>query len=295
VHGIVDQEQPRQLAGALGRPRLTIDHLLLDTAAWRRVDKVVLVGCGAAYHVGLVLKYVLGHWARLRCEVDLTSEYGFRDPAIDAGTLVVPISPSSTGDRSDATLGGGFLSQLTVGYVVALSAAAARRSLPPSAIDALRQELAAMPDKVEAAAAGLDPVRTIARSLVGASRVLVLGRHVGYPVALEAARLLRVAGCARAEGFAAGELKHGPIALIEDGTPVIVVLPPRESELRDKVISNIQEVRARGARTIVVADEADDVAASYSDDALLVPAVSPLLQPLLAMVPLRALAFEISG
>jgi len=168
--------------------------------------------------------------------------------------------------------------------------------LTRSELRRLVDELTAMPEKVDKVLGRLEPIREIARSLAEAKSTLFLGRHVSYPVALEGALKLKEIAYTHAEGFAAGELKHGPIALIEDGTPVIVMVPSQaQAVLHDKVTSNMQEVRARGARTIAIAEEGDDAVVSCSDHVLFVPAVPPLLQPLLTTVPLQAFACEMAS
>jgi glutamine---fructose-6-phosphate transaminase (isomerizing) len=333
-------EQPRAVAdtlsGRLDPGRLPTAETGLGPADWRHIDKLVVVGCGTAFHAGLVTKYAWERWTRIPCEVELASEFRSRDPVLDSRTLVLAISQSgetmdtlmavrkardrgatvlavcntmgSTIPReSDAALftragpeiavasTKAFLTQLAAGYLVALSAATARRTLPRTDSRRAERELSAVPDKLEKVVGALDPMREIARSLADARSVLFLGRHVGYPVALEGALKVKELAYLHAEGFAAGELKHGPIALVEDGTPVIVVMPSREQAvLHGKVASNIQEVRARGARTIVVAEEGDDAVVPYADKVLFLPAVPQLLQPLLATVPLQVFAYELA-
>src|SRR5690606_5867857 len=163
-------------------------------------------------------------------------------------------------------------------------------------INAIIGQLARMPEQVEKVLNTVQPVRDLARSLAEAKTVLFLGRHVGYPVAMEGALKLKELAYMHAEAFAAGELKHGPIALIEDGLPVVVVVPSREgrSVLHDKIVSNIQEIRARGARTIVIAEEGDDSVRPYSDTLIEIPAVPTLLQPIVATVPLQVFACELA-
>src|SRR3569833_2358203 len=158
------------------------------------------------------------------------------------------------------------------------------------------QLLGTMPRKVEQGLETIEPVRELARSLADERCVLFLGRHVGFPVALEGALKLKELAYMHAEGFAAGELKHGPIALIEHGTPVVCVVPsPRgRGMLHDKVVSNIQEVRARGARTIVIAEEGDEAVVPYADELIYVPVTPTLLAPLVTTVPLQVLACEIA-
>ena len=157
-------------------------------------------------------------------------------------------------------------------------------------------QLQAMPAKISTVLESMDAVRVLARSLKDASTVLFIGRHVGYPVALEGALKLKELAYMHAEGFAAGELKHGPIALIEAGTPVICVVPSPAGRgvLHDKVVSNIQEVRARGARTIVIAEEGDEAVLPYADHLIPVPRTPTLLAPLVTTVPLQVFAAEVA-
>jgi glucosamine--fructose-6-phosphate aminotransferase (isomerizing) len=153
-----------------------------------------------------------------------------------------------------------------------------------------------MPAKMAAVLENLEPVRELARELAGATSVLFLGRHVGYPVALEGALKLKELAYIHAEGFAAGELKHGPIALIEEGLPVFCVVPPQgRDQLHDKMISAIQEIRARGARTLLLAEEDDPAVAPYADSVIYLPRVPVLLQPLVAVVPLQLFACELAS
>src|SRR5258706_9068012 len=153
-----------------------------------------------------------------------------------------------------------------------------------------------MPSRVEEVLTTMEPVRELARELANSRSVLFIGRHVGYPVALEGALKLKELAYMHAEGFAAGELKHGPIALIDKGTPVVCIVPSPtgRSVLRDKVVSNIQEVRARGARTIVIAEQGDEGVRPYADHLIEVPATPTLLAPLVTTVPLQVLACEIA-
>jgi glucosamine--fructose-6-phosphate aminotransferase (isomerizing) len=161
-----------------------------------------------------------------------------------------------------------------------------------SVVDQLR----AMPDAIASVLSNMDKLRELARDLAQGSTVLFIGRHVGYPVALEGALKLKELAYMHAEGFAAGELKHGPIALIDHGTPVICVVPSPAGRgvLHDKVVSNIQEVRARGARTIVIAEEGDDAVLPFADDVIRVPVTPTLLAPFVTTVPLQVLACEIA-
>jgi glutamine---fructose-6-phosphate transaminase (isomerizing) len=335
-------EQPRAVADTLlGRigadGKLALDEMRLSDEELRDVDKIIIVACGTAFHAGLIAKYAIEHWTRVPCEVELASEFRYRDPILDRSTLVIAISQSgetmdtlmavrhardqrsrvlaicntngSTIPReSDAVLythagpevavasTKAFLTQLVAVYLVGLYLAQVRGMKYGDEITREIHQLAAMPEAVEKVLETMEPVRKLARRLSEARSVLFLGRHVGYPVALEGALKLKELAYMHAEGFAAGELKHGPIALIEPGVPVVVVAPsPRgRGLLHDKILSNIQEVRARGALTIVVAEEGDETVVPYSDLLVRVPRVPTLFQPLVATVPLQVFACEMA-
>ena len=332
-------EQPRAVADTLlGRltdsGEIMLDEVRLTDQDLRDVDKVFIVACGTAYHAGMVAKYAIEHWTRIPCEVELASEFRYRDPVLDRSTLVVAISQSgetmdtlmalrhakdqkarvlaicntngSTIPReSDAVLythGGpeiavastkAFLTQLVACYLVGLHLAQVRGVKYADEVAAVVAELQEIPGKLDELLDTMEPVRELGRDLVDARTVLFIGRHVGYPVALEGALKLKELAYMHAEGFAAGELKHGPIALIEEGTPVVCVVPSPAGRgmLHDKIVSNIQEVRARGARTIVIAEEGDDGGrAAYADHLIAVPRTPTLLAPLVTTVPLQVLA-----
>ncbi|WP_314248170.1 glutamine--fructose-6-phosphate transaminase (isomerizing) [Streptomyces sp. DSM 40907] len=189
-----------------------------------------------------------------------------------------------------------FLTQLVACYLVALYLGQVRGTKWGDEIDAVIRELSDIAAAVDTVLETMEPVRELARSLADKNTVLFLGRHVGYPVALEGALKLKELAYMHAEGFAAGELKHGPIALIEKDLPVVVVVPsPRgRSVLHDKIVSNIQEIRARGARTIVIAEEGDEAVVPYADHLIRIPATPTLLQPLVATVPLQVFACELA-
>jgi glucosamine--fructose-6-phosphate aminotransferase (isomerizing) len=336
-------EQPRAVADTLrGRfteaGQIALDEVRLTDQDLRNVDKVFVVACGTAYHAGLVAKYAIEHWTRLPCEVELASEFRYRDPVLDRSTLVVAISQSgetmdtlmalrhadeqkarvlaicntngSTIPReSDAVLythagpevavasTKAFLTQLVACYLVGLHLAQVRGVMFADEVAAVVSQLRSMSGKVEAVLETMEPVRALARELAGARSVLFIGRHVGYPVALEGALKLKELAYMHAEGFAAGELKHGPIALIDAGTPVVCVVPSPAGRgvLHDKIVSNVQEVRARGARTIVIAEEGDEAVVPYADHLVRVPATPTLLAPLVTTVPLQVLACEIAA
>ncbi|WP_085207941.1 glutamine--fructose-6-phosphate transaminase (isomerizing) [Streptomyces sp. Amel2xC10] len=335
-------EQPKAVADTLlGRidasGSLTLDEVRISAAELREVDKVVIVACGTAFHAGLIAKYAIEHWTRIPCEVELASEFRYRDPILDSRSLVIAISQSgetmdtlmalrhareqgskvlaicntngSTIPReSDAVLythagpevavasTKAFLTQLVACYLVALYLGQVRGTKWGDEITAVIRDLARISGSVEQVLETMEPVRELARSLADKKTVLFLGRHVGYPVALEGALKLKELAYMHAEGFAAGELKHGPIALVEDDLPVVVIVPsPRgRSVLHDKIVSNIQEIRARGARTIVIAEEGDEAVVPYADHLVRVPVTPTLLQPLVATVPLQVFACELA-
>ncbi len=335
-------EQPKAVSNTLlGRigPEglLSLDEMRLSDEELREIGKVVIIGCGTAYHAGLVAKYAIEHWTRVPCEVELASEFRYRDPVVDRQTLVVAISQSgetmdtlmamryareqgakvlavcntngSTIPReSDAVLytyagpevavasTKAFLTQLIACFLVGLYLGQVRGTKWGDETRSVVRDLSNLPAKVDLVLETMEPVRDLARNLAESTSVLFLGRHVGYPVALEGALKLKELAYMHAEGFAAGELKHGPIALIEDGVPVIIVVPSPKgrSVLHDKIVSNIQEIRARGARTIVIAEEGDDDVVPYADHIVRVPESPVLLQPVVSTVPLQVFACEMA-
>ncbi|NKY34316.1 glutamine--fructose-6-phosphate transaminase (isomerizing) [Nocardia speluncae] len=317
--------------------RIVLDEQRLSDQELRDVEKVFVVACGSAYHSGLVAKYAIEHWTRLPVEVELASEFRYRDPVLDRSTLVVAVSQSGeTADtleavrhaksqkarvlavcntngaqiprESDAVLytragpeigvasTKAFLAQVTANLLVGLALAQARGTKYPDEVAREFAELEAMPKLVDRVLETAPQVRAIARELARERTILFLGRHVGYPVALEGALKLKELAYMHAEGFAAGELKHGPIALIEDGLPVIVVMPSPKGRgvLHAKLLSNIREIQARGARTIVIAEEGDDLVRPFADDLIEIPSAPTLYQPLLSTVPLQVFAAEVA-
>jgi glucosamine--fructose-6-phosphate aminotransferase (isomerizing) len=189
----------------------------------------------------------------------------------------------------------GFLTQLVACYLVGLFLAQVRGIKYEDEVGTIVADLHRLPEAVARVLSDMEPVRELARELADANTILFLGRHVSFPVALEGALKLKELAYIHAEGFAAGELKHGPIAVIDQGTPVVVVVPPRARDLlHGKVVSNIQEVRARGARTIVIAEEGDEDVVPYADHLIRVPRMPTLLAPVVTTVPLQVLACEIA-
>jgi len=334
-------EQPTAVAdtllGHFVDNRIVLDEQRLSDQELREIDKVFVVACGTAYHSGLLAKYAIEHWTRLPVEVELASEFRYRDPVLDRSTLVVAISQSGeTADTLEAvrhakeqkakvlaicntngsqipreadavlyTRAGPeigvastktFLAQVTANYLVGLALAQARGTKYPDEVAREYAELEAMPDLVSRVLNCMEPVAEIARQFANSPTILFLGRHVGYPVALEGALKLKELAYMHAEGFAAGELKHGPIALIEDGLPVIVVMPSPKGAamLHSKLLSNIREIQARGALTIVIAEEGDETVRPYADHLIEIPAVSTLFQPLLSTIPLQVFAAAVA-
>ncbi|BCK58527.1 glutamine--fructose-6-phosphate transaminase (isomerizing) [Nocardia wallacei] len=335
------EEQPAGVAetliGHFANGRILLDEQRLAEQELREFDKVFVVACGSSYHAGLLAKYAIEHWTRVPVEVELASEFRYRDPVLDRSTLVVAISQSGetadtleavrhakeqkarvlaicntngaqipresdavvytrTGPEIGVASTKAFLAQITANYLVGLALAQARGTKYPDEVAREFGELEAMPKLVARVLETAPQVRAIARQFAQVPTVLFLGRHVGYPVALEGALKLKELAYMHAEGFAAGELKHGPIALIEEGLPVIVVMPSPKGRavLHSKLLSNIREIQARGARTIVIAEEGDDTVRPFADHLIEIPAAPTLFQPLLSTVPLQVFAAEVA-
>ena len=334
-------EQPRAVADSLLGRRgtdglLQLDEMRLSDQDLRDIDKIIIIAAGTSFYAGMVAKYAIEHWCRIPVEVELASEFRYRDPILTNDTLVVAISQSGeTADTLQAirharvqrskvlaicntngstipresdgviyTHAGpeigvastkGFLTQLVACYLLALYLAQVKGTRYGDEIAEVMDQLEQMPAHIETVLAKSEEVYSLARDHVGNRSVLFLGRHAGYPVALEGALKLKEIAYLHAEGFAAGELKHGPIALVEEGLPVLCVVPPRgRDQLHDKMLSGIQEVRARGARTLCLAEEGDTTIEPYADVLLTLPRVPVLLQPLVAVVPLQLFACELA-
>jgi len=330
------QEQPEAVRETIGGRvsadgRLHLDELAISDEDIRGFDKVFIVACGSAYHSGLVGKYAIERWCRLPVEVEMASEFRYRDPVLDRNTLVIAISQSgetadtleavrharqqrawvmaitntigsSIARESDAaffTRGGpeiavastkAVMTQLAAVYLVGLYLAQVTGNRDPDEVRSHYHDLSTVPDLIADVLGRMDAVRKLARELASEERVLFLGRHVGYPIALEGALKLKELAYISAEGMPAGEIKHGPIALIEKGTPV-VVLATRHA-LQPKLVTNVQEIRARGARTIVLATDGDESATPYADHLIRLPDTKSLLSPMLTLVPLQVFAAE---
>ena len=334
-------EQPRAVADSLLGRRdeaglLQLDEMRLSDEDLRDIDRVIIIAAGTSFYAGMVAKYAIEHWTRIPVEVELSSEFRYRDPILTRSTLVVAISQSGeTADtmqairharsqrsrvlaicntngstiprESDAVIythagpeigvasTKGFLTQLVACYLLALYLAQVKGTRFGDEITEVLDQLDSMPDHIKSVLDKDEQIYELARQHVDTKSVLFLGRHAGYPVALEGALKLKELAYLHAEGFAAGELKHGPIALVEEGLPVLCVVPPQgRDQLHSKMLSGIQEVRARGARTICLAEEGDDEIGPYADELISLPRVPVLLQPLVAVVPLQLFACELA-
>ncbi len=334
-------EQPHAVADSLlGRRTRTgalqLDEMRLSDQELRDIDKIIIIAAGTSFYAGMVAKYAIEHWCRIPVEVELSSEFRYRDPILDYSTLVVAISQSGeTADtlqairhartqrskvlaicntngstiprESDAVIythagpeigvasTKGFVTQLVACYLLALYLAQVKGTRYGDEIADVLHQLEAIPAHIETVLSRAETVYELARAHVDEPTVLFLGRHAGYPVALEGALKLKELAYIHAEGFAGGELKHGPIALIDTGQPVLCVVPPRgRDQLHAKMLSAIQEVKARGARTICLAEEGDTAVAAIADTVIELPRVPVLLQPLLAVVPLQLFACELA-
>ena len=334
-------EQPKAVADTLiGRlsdnDQILIDELHMSDAEIAALKKIVVIACGTAYHAGMVAKYAIEKWAKISVEVEIASEYRYRDPIVDSSTLVVAISQSgetmdtlmavrhakAAGARvlaicntnsstipreSDAVIythagpeiavasTKALLTQIVAVYLLGLKLAQVRKELSDAAVKEIYHQMLELPGQIEQILETVEPLRELTRKFATSDTVLFLGRNVGYPVALEGALKLKELAYIHAEGFAGGELKHGPIALIDSvkQTPVIAILPAgHENALDEKMLSNIQEVKARGARVIVIAQEGDAVVGA--EHIIRIPSGHALLQPILATVPLQVFAYEMA-
>jgi glucosamine--fructose-6-phosphate aminotransferase (isomerizing) len=306
----------------------------LDEAILADVKRIVVVACGTSYHAGLIGRYAIEEWARLPVEMDIASEYRYRNPVVGPGDLVIGISQSGeTADtlaamrlarergakvlavtnvmgsqatrdsdgvlftRAGLEIGVAatktFLCQVAVIYLLGLRLAELRGTLEPERLAELVSEIKRLPHCIDEVLAGVgEQVSRVAEDYWQNEFFLYIGRHVGLPVALEGALKLKEISYIATDAYAAGEMKHGPIALLDDRTPVVCVAT--DSPVLEKVASNMQEVRARGARVIAVTTEGNEQIARQSDAVITLPAVDWMLQPILAVIPLQLLAYEIA-
>lgn len=324
-------EQPKAIADTLLGRISESGEINVPEIAKLNLDfeRILILACGTAYHAGLIGKYALEEWSDTPVDVELASEFRYRKPVLSNKTLVITISQSgetmdtlmalrhakslgattisicntigSTIPReSDAVLythagpeiavasTKALLTQIIAIYLLAMGFGKDKTKLDVKRVAA---ELLSLPNKVEEILETVEPLREMTRGYKDATSVLFLGRHVGYPAALEGALKLKELAYMHAEGFAGGELKHGPIALIENGTPVIAIIPPEESEIAAKMKSNIQEVIARGAKVIAIADASIKL---ELPTIIRIPTTLELLQPILSIVPLQVFAYEMA-
>jgi glucosamine--fructose-6-phosphate aminotransferase (isomerizing) len=311
-----------------------LSELELDEEYLRSVQRIVIVACGTSYHAGLVGRYAIEEWARVPVEMDIASEYRYRNPVIGEHDLVIGITQSGeTADTlaamrlarengakvlavtnvmgSQATRDADtvlytragpevsvaatktFVAQVAAMYLLGLRLAEVRGTIEPPRIAELVADLKSIPSKIDATiAASEGPAREIAAAQAEHEFFLYLGRHIGLPVCLEGALKLKEISYIPTDAYAAGEMKHGPIALLDESTPVICVAT--DSPILDKVLSNVEEVRARGAETIAIVTQGDEQAAAVADQTVEISRTDWILQPILAILPLQLIAYEIA-
>ncbi len=331
-------EQPRAVADTLldrllPDGTLSLDEVHITNEEFRAITKVFIVACGSSFHAGLMAKYAIEHWARMAVEIDIASEFRYRDPVLDSSTLVIGVSQSgetvdtfqairearrlgakvlvisnvvdsSMAREADAVLytragpevgvasTKTHLAQITALEILALYLAQARGTLSPADARGLLEAMGVLPDKVALTLSRSSEVEEVAARYRDSPSFIFLGRQVGYPVALEGALKLKEISYLRAEGFPAGELKHGPIALVEPGTVVIGVAT--RTPIWEKMISNIAEVKSRGATVVLVANDGDDETARHADAVLWVPQTEYLFAPIVDVVPLQMFAYSLA-
>jgi glucosamine--fructose-6-phosphate aminotransferase (isomerizing) len=322
------------LAGRLHGDEVDLGDIGISDEFLRNIRRIVIVACGTSYHAGLVGRYSIESWSRVPVEMDIASEFRYRNPVIDERDLVIGISQSGeTADTlaamrlarergakilaltnvmgSQATRDADgvlftrsgleisvaatktFVSQVAAMYLLGLRLAELRGTLDRQQLTELVGALKRIPHHLEELLARVsEPVEEIARAHHADDFFLYLGRHAGLPVALEGALKLKEISYTATDAYAAGEMKHGPIALLDERTPVVCVAT--DSPVLDKMVSNMQEVRARGAHVIAVVSEGNDDIVAHAERVLVVPRTDWLLQPILAIVPLQLLAYRIA-
>ncbi len=333
-------EQPDAVAETITDRLPTLDgvdlsDVELDDDFLRDVGRIVIVACGTSYHAGLIGRYAIERWARVPVEMDIASEYRYREPVHRPNDLVIGITQS--GETADtlaamrlARDGGStvlaitnvmgsqatrdadavlftrsgieisvaatktFVSQVAAMYLLGLRLAELRGTLPQARIAELVAELKGLPSKLQETIVGTEKdVRAIARSQQDQRFFMYIGRHIGLAVCLEGALKLKEIAYIPADAYAAGEMKHGPIALLDESTPVVAVAT--DSPVVEKILSNMEEIRARGADVIAVATEGSDEIGEAADQTLFVPRTDWILQPIVAIVPLQLLAYYIAS
>jgi glutamine---fructose-6-phosphate transaminase (isomerizing) len=330
-------EQPEGVAETIG-DRVRHGHLVLEGLGLceeelSAVRRIVIVACGTSYHAGVVGRYAIEEWARVPVEPDVASEWIYRNPVLDPGTIVIGISQSGesrdtiqamklarergahtvaitnmmgsqitrevdsvlytrTGLEVGVAASKTFTAQVALLFLIGLKLAQTRQTLPTKEIEFILDELYDLPDKMRRFLDGDHPIEDIAQRYYNEPFFLYLGRHIGLPVALEGALKLKEISYIPTEAYSAGEMKHGPIALLEEGTPVVVVAT--KIHVYDKIVSNIQETRARGAHVIAIATDGNEDIQHHADDVIYVPKSPAFIQAPLAILPLQLLAYRIA-
>ncbi len=313
--------------------KLALEGLGLSDEELRQLRRIVILACGTAYHAGVVGRYVLEEWARIPVEPDIASEWIYRNPVIGEDTLVIGISQSGeTRDTVNAMklareLGAHtlaitnmmgsqitrevdsvlytrcglevgvaasktFTAQVALLFLIGMKLAQVRETLPPEEIRFIVDAVYDLPEQMEAFLDGDHPIEEIAQRFYDKPFFLYLGRHIGLPVALEGALKLKEISYIPTEAYSAGEMKHGPIALLETDTPVVVVAT--DLHVYEKIVSNIQETRARGAHVIAIATDGNEDIQHHANDVIYVPKSPNFLQAVLASLPLQLLAYRIA-
>ncbi len=331
-------EQPEAVAETIGdrlrHGRLCLEGLGMDDEELAQLRRIVILSTGTSYHAGVAGRYAIEEWARVPVEHDIASEWIYRNPVLDADTLVIGISQSGeTRDTIEAmklarSMGAHtvaitnmmgsqitrevdsvlytraglevsvaasktFTAQLSLLFLVALKLAQVRHTLPPEELEFIVNAVYQLPAQIEQFLRSNPPIDEIARRHYDKPFFLYLGRNIGLPVALEGALKLKEISYIPTEAYSAGEMKHGPIALLDENTPVVVVAT-RMERVYDKIVSNIQEVRARGAHVIAIASDGNEDIQHHADDVIYVPAAPAFLSAVLAVVPLQLLAYRIA-
>jgi glucosamine--fructose-6-phosphate aminotransferase (isomerizing) len=330
-------EQPEGVAETIG-DRVRHGHLVLEGLGMseeelRQLRRIVVVACGTAYHAGVVARYAIEEWARVPVEPDVASEWIYRNPVLDPGTLVIGISQSGetrdtiqamklarekgartvaitnmmgsqitrevdsvlftrTGLEVGVAASKTFTAQIALLFLIGLKLAQCRDTLPKEEVEFILDEVYDLPSKMQRFLDADHPIEEIAQRFHDRPFFLYLGRHIGLPVALEGALKLKEISYIPTEAYSAGEMKHGPIALLEEGTPVVVVAT--RIHVYDKIVSNIQETRARGAHVIAIATDGNEDIQHHADDVIYVPKSPAFLQAALAILPLQLLAYRIA-
>ena len=330
-------EQPEGVAETIGdrvrHGHLVLEGLGLSEKELSAVRRIVIVACGTSYHAGVVGRYAIEEWARVPVEPDVASEWIYRNPVLDPGTIVIGISQSGesrdtiqamklarergahtvaitnmmgsqitrevdsvlytrTGLEVGVAASKTFTAQVALLFLIGLKFAQTRQTLPTKEVEFILDELYDLPDKMRRFLDGDHPIEDIAQRYYNEPFFLYLGRHIGLPVALEGALKLKEISYIPTEAYSAGEMKHGPIALLEEGTPVVVVAT--KIHVYDKIVSNIQETRARGAHVIAIATDGNEDIQHHADDVIYVPTSPAFIQAPLAVLPLQLLAYRIA-